>query len=107
MVMAVRHKRPITLLPTPALDLLAHARHVMSECPSRHGKVMAMDGTSGTGGRKPRVVGINHVALEVGDIDAALEFYGRIFDFTLRGRGEGSATVDMGDQFINFFRGTA
>ena len=53
-----------------------------------------------------RLVGINHVALEVGDIDAALEFYGRIFDFTLRGRSADSATVDMGDQFINFFRGT-
>ena len=33
---------------------------------------------------KPRLVGINHVAIEVGDIDAALEFYGKIFDFTLR-----------------------
>ncbi len=38
---------------------------------------------------KPRLVGVNHVALEVGDIDAALDFYGRIFRFELRGRGEG------------------
>jgi catechol 2,3-dioxygenase-like lactoylglutathione lyase family enzyme len=50
--------------------------------------------------RKPRLVGINHVALEVGDIDAALAFYGRIFAFELRGRGKGQAFIDLGDQFI-------
>jgi len=50
---------------------------------------------------KPRLVGINHVALEVGDIDAALEWYGRLFTFTLRGKGERNAFIDMGDQFIN------
>jgi catechol 2,3-dioxygenase-like lactoylglutathione lyase family enzyme len=50
---------------------------------------------------KPRLVGINHVALEVGDIDAALEWYGQLFRFTLRGRGERNAFIDMGDQFIN------
>jgi catechol 2,3-dioxygenase-like lactoylglutathione lyase family enzyme len=49
---------------------------------------------------KARLVGINHVALEVGDIDAALAFYGRLFDFELRGRGKGMAFIDMGDQFI-------
>ncbi|MEJ0017216.1 MAG: VOC family protein [Acetobacteraceae bacterium] len=49
---------------------------------------------------KPRMVGVNHIALEVGDIDEALTFYGRIFDFTLRGRGKGQAFIDMGDQFI-------
>jgi catechol 2,3-dioxygenase-like lactoylglutathione lyase family enzyme len=49
---------------------------------------------------KPRLVGINHVALEVGDIDQALAFYGRVFDFTLRGRSETMAFIDMGDQFI-------
>ncbi|MBV9829928.1 MAG: VOC family protein [Alphaproteobacteria bacterium] len=52
--------------------------------------------------RKPRLVGINHVALEVGDIDAALAWYAQIFEFTLRGRNERSAFLDMGDQFINF-----
>ena len=36
---------------------------------------------------KPKLVGMNHVALEVGDIEEALAFYGRIFDFTLRGKG--------------------
>jgi lactoylglutathione lyase len=48
----------------------------------------------------PRLVGINHIALEVGDVDEALEFYGRIFEFTLRGRGARMAFIDMGDQFI-------
>jgi catechol 2,3-dioxygenase-like lactoylglutathione lyase family enzyme len=51
--------------------------------------------------RKPRLVGINHVAIEVGDVDEALAWYGRVFDFTLRGRGERNAFIDMGDQFIN------
>jgi catechol 2,3-dioxygenase-like lactoylglutathione lyase family enzyme len=50
---------------------------------------------------KPRLVGINHVAIEVGDIDAALEWYGRLFTFTLRGKSEHNAFIDMGDQFIN------
>ena len=54
-----------------------------------------------TEGKKPRLVGINHVAIEVGNIDEALEWYGRIFDFTLRGKGERNAFIDMGDQFIN------
>ncbi len=53
----------------------------------------------------PRLVGINHIALEVGDVEEALEWYGRIFDFELRGRGPGMAFVDMGDQFIAFSRG--
>jgi predicted enzyme related to lactoylglutathione lyase len=48
----------------------------------------------------PRLIGINHVALEVGDIDEALAFYGKIFSFTLRGRGKGQAFVDLGDQFL-------
>ncbi len=49
---------------------------------------------------KARMVGINHVAIEVDDVEAALEFYGSVFDFTLRGRGDGMAFIDMGDQFI-------
>jgi lactoylglutathione lyase len=48
-----------------------------------------------------RLIGINHVALEVEDVDAALEWYGRFFEFELRGRiGTSMAFVDMGDQFI-------
>jgi lactoylglutathione lyase len=53
-----------------------------------------------TATRKPRLVGMNHVALEVGDIEEALAFYGRIFTFNLRGKGKGTAFIDMGDQFI-------
>jgi predicted enzyme related to lactoylglutathione lyase len=66
-----------------------------------------MDRIAGADGHKPRMVGINHVALEVGDIDAALAFYGRIFDFTLRGRDQDNAFIDMGDQFLALFRGSA
>ena len=47
-----------------------------------------------------RLVGINHVALEVGDLDAALDLYGRLFEFELRGRVRGMAFLDMGDQFL-------
>jgi catechol 2,3-dioxygenase-like lactoylglutathione lyase family enzyme len=54
---------------------------------------------------KARLVGINHVALEVGDIDAALAFYGSLFEFSLRGRGPSMAFLDMGDQFIALSRG--
>ena len=43
---------------------------------------------------------MNHVALEVGDVEEALAFYGRIFDFELRGRSRGMAFIDLGDQFI-------
>jgi lactoylglutathione lyase len=49
---------------------------------------------------RARLVGINHVALEVGDVDEALAFYGRFFDFELRGRVTGMAFVDLGDQFL-------
>jgi catechol 2,3-dioxygenase-like lactoylglutathione lyase family enzyme len=52
-----------------------------------------------------RLVGINHVALEVGDVDAALELYGRLFDFELRGRSPGAAFIDMGDQFLAISEG--
>jgi lactoylglutathione lyase len=48
-----------------------------------------------------RLVGINHVALEVGDIEEALQWYGRFFEFEIRGRiGDRMAFLDMGDQFI-------
>jgi catechol 2,3-dioxygenase-like lactoylglutathione lyase family enzyme len=47
-----------------------------------------------------RLVGINHVALGVGNVDEALAFYGRFFEFSLRGRSPGAAFIDMGDQFL-------
>jgi catechol-2,3-dioxygenase len=49
---------------------------------------------------KPRPIGINHVALEVGDLDEALAFWGRIFEMELRGRGPRMAFIDLGDQFV-------
>ena len=52
-----------------------------------------------------RAVGINHIALEVGSLDEALAFYGRLFDVELRGRIPGMAFVDLGDQFIAFAEG--
>jgi len=50
--------------------------------------------------KKARALGINHVVLEVEDLDAALEFYGAIFDFELRGKSDHNAFIDLGDQFI-------
>jgi lactoylglutathione lyase len=49
---------------------------------------------------KPRLVGFNHVAIEVGDIDQALDFYGNLFSFQLRSREDGMAFIDLGDQFL-------
>ena len=54
---------------------------------------------------KPHIVGVNHIALEVGNIDEALDFYGSIFTFRLRGRGNRAAFIDMGDQFIALMEG--
>ena len=55
--------------------------------------------------RRARLTGINHVALEVGDVEEALEFYGRVFDFELRGQVTGMAFVDLGDQFLALAEG--
>ncbi len=55
--------------------------------------------------KKSRVVGFNHVALEVGDIDEALAFYGEFLDFELRGKSENMAFIDMGDQFLALSKG--
>ena len=53
----------------------------------------------------PRLVGINHVALEVSSIEEALSFYGRLFDIRLRGVAPGMAFIDMGDQFLALAEG--
>jgi catechol 2,3-dioxygenase-like lactoylglutathione lyase family enzyme len=47
-----------------------------------------------------RAIGINHVALEVGDIEQALDWYGRFLDFELRGKRATMAWIDLGDQFL-------
>ncbi len=58
-----------------------------------------------TKARKARAVGLNHVALEVGDIEEALSFYARILDFQLRGKNEEMAFIDLGDQFLALQKG--
>jgi lactoylglutathione lyase len=55
--------------------------------------------------KRARIVGVNHVALEVGDLEEALSFYGRIFEIELRGRAPGMAFIDIGDQFIALSEG--
>jgi lactoylglutathione lyase len=55
--------------------------------------------------KKAHAVGLNHVALEVGDIDEALAFYRRLFDFELRGQSAISAFIDLGDQFLALQKG--
>ncbi|MGH7825064.1 MAG: VOC family protein [Candidatus Binatia bacterium] len=60
---------------------------------------------SDKGERRARALGINHVVLEVGDLEAALEFYGSIFDFKLRGKSDHNAFIDLGDQFIQLSLG--
>ena len=52
-----------------------------------------------------RLVGINHVALEVGDVDEALAFYGQFFELSLRSRSPGAAFIDIGDQFLALMEG--
>ena len=54
---------------------------------------------------KAKPVGINHVALEVGNLEEALDFYGRIFELSLRGRAGRMAFVDLGDQFVALAEG--
>jgi lactoylglutathione lyase len=55
--------------------------------------------------KKARAVGFNHVAIEVGDIDKALAFYSRLFDFKLREKSKNMAFIDLGDQFLALQKG--
>jgi catechol 2,3-dioxygenase-like lactoylglutathione lyase family enzyme len=55
--------------------------------------------------RKARAIGFNHVALVVGDIEQALAFYGRLFEFTLRSKSRSQAFIDLGDQFLALQKG--
>jgi catechol 2,3-dioxygenase-like lactoylglutathione lyase family enzyme len=58
-------------------------------------------------GDRARLIGINHVALEVGDLRAALDLYSRLFDFELRGYSKTMAFLEMGDQFLAVSHGRA
>jgi len=55
--------------------------------------------------KKSQVVGFNHVALEVGDIDEALAFYGEFLVFELRSKSDNMAFIDLGDQFLALSKG--
>ena len=55
----------------------------------------------------PRLVGINHVALEVEDVERSLAFYGKLFELRFRGRSGNAAFVDIGDQFLALMKGRA
>lgn len=55
--------------------------------------------------KKPRALGFNHVALEVGDIEQALAFYGSFLDFALREKSDTDAFIDLGDQFLALTQG--
>ena len=55
--------------------------------------------------KKARMVGFNHIALEVGDVEEALAFYGRLFDFKLRSKSDSMAFIDLGDQFLALQKG--
>ncbi len=55
--------------------------------------------------KKARAIGFNHIALEVGDIDEALEFYAKFIDFELRGKSDNMAFIDLGDQFLALQKG--
>lgn len=55
--------------------------------------------------KKARMVGFNHIALEVGDVEEALAFYGRLFDFKLRSKSDSTAFIDLGDQFLALQKG--
>ena len=55
--------------------------------------------------KKARMVGFNHIALEVGDVEEALAFYGRVFDFKLRSKSDSMAFIDLGDQFLALQKG--
>jgi catechol 2,3-dioxygenase-like lactoylglutathione lyase family enzyme len=58
-------------------------------------------------GERPHLVGINHVALEVGDLERAVDFYGAIFELRGVDREPGMAFIDMGDQFLALSEGRA
>jgi lactoylglutathione lyase len=53
----------------------------------------------------PRLVGINHVAIEVADLERTLEFYGQLFELRFRSRSSTMAFVDIGDQFLAIMQG--
>ena len=92
----LEHKHSLELAPAfPYLTLCRDRSH--SEAMDQGGQMTLKS--------RPRLVGINHVALEVGDLEAALEFYGAIFEVRGVDREPGMAFIDMGDQFLALSQG--
>jgi catechol 2,3-dioxygenase-like lactoylglutathione lyase family enzyme len=56
---------------------------------------------------KPRLYGINHVALEVDDLGRAVDFWRAAFDVHRVDYEPGGAFVDLGDQFVALFERSA
>lgn len=77
----------------------------MAQAGSKTTDATADGARAAAGAKKARAIGFNHVALEVGDIEDALAFYGRLFDFTLRGKSAEMAFIDLGDQFLALQKG--
>jgi catechol 2,3-dioxygenase-like lactoylglutathione lyase family enzyme len=51
-----------------------------------------------------RAIGINHVALDVGNVAEALDFWRALFpELELRGESRRMAFTDLGDQFVALF----
>jgi lactoylglutathione lyase len=55
--------------------------------------------------RRARPIGINHIAIEVGNLEEALAFYGRILDLRLREHESDEPWIDLGDQVLAVFEG--
>src|ERR1700675_3416933 len=82
----------------PSAFFQSHHDYPYSVPADRWHREQAMAQVTKPKAKKPRLVGMNHVALEVADIEAALAFYGAIFDFKLRSKSRTQAFIDMGDQ---------
>src|SRR4030095_1643199 len=78
---------------------------ILPACRRLRARAVCRFGGSMPEAKKARMVGFNHIALEVGDIEEALAFYGRLFDFELRSKEESMAFIDLGDQFIALQKG--
>jgi predicted enzyme related to lactoylglutathione lyase len=84
---------------------LVYRRPIASEASTTHLSLRLAKGVVMAEFAKPHVIGLNHIALEVGNIDEALAFYGRLFRFELRGKSDSMAFIDLGDQFIALQKG--
>src|SRR5215471_2409730 len=103
--LAALGSKPSARLRDPAAGAEVSSALARGACRTHMGRGFATTWEGLMAAGKVRAVGFNHVALEVGDIDAALEFYGRLFEFKLRGRSTDAAFIDLGDQFLALQKG--